>query len=233
MSGFVMQPMSRQKSRLVDKWAIERYGMSSLVLMENAGRNAAESIARNVGQDPSILILAGTGNNGGDGFVIARHWELRFGHRAAIVIASEKRSLDECRFSHDASVNLGILLRSGFEVKTWAQDAEEARERIASAMIIADAMLGTGASGPLREPIAEIVRHANSARGRRIAIDIPTGLDCDSGQAQSPCFLSDHTLTFVAPKIGFFSNDGPRTVGQIEVISIGAPAKLLAEINAT
>lgn len=227
-----MKPLSQQASRRVDEWAIERYGMSGLVLMENAGRNAAHSLARLVDDIHVPLILCGTGNNGGDGFVIARHWENIRGTKPDVLVVTDKPSTQECRFSDDASANLHILLQAGFDIQTVGQNAARHFERISRGSVIVDAMLGTGAAGPLREPFAEAVRQANKSSALRIAIDLPTGLDADTGVAQSTCFIADYTLTFVAPKIGFFAQDGPRVIGVLEIIDIGIPRKLFHEVAA-
>ena len=93
-------------------------------------------------------------------------------------------------------------------------------------------MLGTGARGKLREPSARIVSLVNTLSGViRIAIDIPTGLNCDTGEANDPTFQADHTLTFVAPKIGFVKSDAARYTGVVHEVSIGIPRKLLEELS--
>jgi NAD(P)H-hydrate epimerase len=222
-----MRLLSRSEVRSIDERAIRDYGMSGLVLMENAGRGAAEKLFELFGP-AEMIILAGIGNNGGDGFVIARHWELLTGLKPEVWIASRHEHFLDGMTS-DARTNYEILVRSGFLLKHLQRISMAEINRLAEARIILDALVGTGSNGALRAPTAELVELVNQSNATRIAIDIPSGLDCDYGLAFGPCFRADHTLTFVASKLGFKNVDALQFTGRIHVLGIGVPAVLLEE----
>ncbi len=226
-----VKPLSRSQVRSVDERAIRDYGMLGLVLMENAGRGAAEWLHRLALHDAKLTILTGLGNNGGDGFVIARHWELlrRVKPLVYVVTASDRNF--ESKMSADAAANFSILRRAGFAIEVAAGITPELSDSLASSDVIVDAILGTGAQGELREPIRTIVAAANATNALRVAIDIPTGLDCDTGQVSGICFQAHHTLTFVASKIGFQKLSALQYTGQVHVVDIGVPKRLLDQID--
>lgn len=215
--------MSRSAVREVDQVAIERFGMSGLVLMENAGRGAAETIHALTPRG-TITIICGKGNNGGDGYVIARHLEL-LGRKVQIVSLVE---LDE--LTGDAAANALIATKSDLPIQV-AKDGSSLEEAIGQPATLVDCMLGTGAQGPPRTPYSDAIRIANRLNCTRIAIDIPSGLDCDSGLASEPTFTADHTLTFVAPKLGFESDQAKPFVGKLTVLPIGIPYRMIAELR--
>lgn len=175
-----ISPLARQQVREVDQVAIQRYGMQGLVLMENAGRGAAEAIdgwlRARVASAPdtpaaSICILCGKGNNGGDGYVIARHLQL-YGYTVRIVSA--------CEFSElkgDAAANQRIAELAEIPMQVYQETPCVGAED----QCVIECLLGTGAMGPPAEPMATMIRQANAFDGYRIAIDIPAGLDCDTG----------------------------------------------------
>ncbi|QEG41378.1 NAD(P)H-hydrate epimerase [Roseimaritima ulvae] len=216
----------RDQVRNVDRVAIEEYGMSGLVLMENAGRGAAEIIAPLLaGRRP--LILCGKGNNAGDGYVIARHLQL-LGCAPLIV-----QLVDPNELSGDAAANWAIAQHAEIPTRVAAGDAlPEVLPEIEAAHAIVDAMLGTGASGPLREPYVAATTAANASTALRIAIDLPSGLDCDSGVPPGACFKAQRTLTFVASKRGFDNPDAKPWTGQVSVVPIGIPLRLLQSVMA-
>lgn len=237
--------LSRDSVRRVDQIAMDRFGMSGLVLMENAGRGCAESIAAiireiTVGEmatvTPSpqlpVTILCGKGNNAGDGYVIARHLQL-LGIAVTLVPLA---AIDD--LSGDARVNAEIAQKSGIPIVSEPA-AEELQRLLFTSGVIVDCMLGTGAQGTPREPYANAIRLANHADAIRVAVDIPSGLDCDSGQCAANAkgeadagtvFHADHTLTLVARKLGFNRSPQSSSLGKIQVISIGIPQRLLDEI---
>jgi NAD(P)H-hydrate epimerase len=214
-----LPPLTRDQVRQVDKIAIENYGLRGVVLMENAGRGAAELIDQ-IAPTGRIAILCGSGNNAGDGYVIARHLQLA-GREVRVVSIVDLKSL-----RGDAAENAGIAQKSEIEI-LLANSNEKVAELLAGATTIVDGLLGTGARGPLRALFAGAVAAANSCDALRIALDIPTGLDCDSGEAADPTFRADHTITFVAPKAGFEKENADAYVGVVHVVGIGAPKKLL------
>ncbi len=220
------EPLTCRQIRELDILAIEHVGIPGVVLMENAARGAAEFIyaalvnpARN-----RVLVLCGPGNNGGDGFAAARH--LRNAGVPVTVVTATPRD----RARGDAAINLGIYERLGGPLvdASLPDGLETARREAAEAEIIVDALLGTGSRGAPRDTIAELIRIANAApRARRIAIDVPSGLDADTGQPADPCFIADATVTFVASKVGFETESARPFVGRVEVLDIGVPRALI------
>ncbi|WP_182865775.1 NAD(P)H-hydrate epimerase [Stieleria mannarensis] len=221
--------MKREEVRRVDQIAIESYGISGLVLMENAGRGAAEQIAalrHDSGADGNraVCILCGPGNNGGDGYVIARHLEL-LGVPVRIVsmVATD-------RLTGDAFANAAIAMKAGLPIQV-ARSAENLDQLLLDDEFVVDCMLGTGATGAPRGLYADAVKIANARRGLRVAIDLPTGLDCDTGIPSEVTFRADLTVTFVAEKDGFSNADAKPWLGTIRVVGIGVPKALLMEFG--
>ncbi len=214
-----LPPLSRERVRQIDRIAIEEYGIAGVVLMENAGRGAAEVI-QTIAPAGKVAILCGKGNNAGDGYVIARHLDLlqRDVTLVSIVETSE--------LSGDAAVNATIAKNSELNL-TIATTAEQLRRALAGCDVIVDCLLGTGAKGALNEPFSSAVAEANATKAVRVAIDVPTGLDCDTGAAHEPTFRADHTISFVAEKLGLRQENSRQYVGVIHVVGIGAPRKLL------
>lgn len=216
---------SRRQSRLVDEISINRFGTPGIVLMENAGRNCAAYVLKNT--SGPVLICCGTGNNGGDGFVIARHLHNQ-GRDCSIVLAGPDN-----KFAPDAGVNYRVAQAMKLPVAIVSADCSS--DEVEAAMtvdgddpaVIIEALLGTGASGPPRPPMNSIVDWANRSRGVRIAIDIPAGVDCDTGEISEPAFQAHATLTFVAQKIGFKSEGARHFTGAVHVMDIGAPREAI------
>lgn len=207
--------------REIDRRAIKDYGMPGLVLMENAGRGTAELLVR-LGTAGAVVICAGRGNNGGDGFVIARHLENR-GDSVRVLLFCDPQEL-----RGDAAVNYRILERAGTPIRVMATqpDAHEIDAELAAADWIVDALLGTGTQGEIREPYATVIQRIDAAGKRVLAVDLPSGLDCDTGQPLGPCVRADHTATFVAVKQGFEAPGADRWTGAVHVIDIGVPRAL-------
>lgn len=225
MHPIIARPLTREQVRSIDSLAIERYGMHGLVLMENAGRGAAEVIDR-LAPPGKISILCGKGNNAGDGYVIARH--LQLAEREVQVV----QLYDPHQLTGDALANWQILRSAEIPTRIAAEaPAEWLRTALADSATVVDAMLGTGASGAPREPLATAVRVANPMPALRFAVDIPSGLDCNTGQPAADCFRAHHTCTFVAAKTGFAAPEAPAFTGAVHVLSIGVPLKLLQSLD--
>jgi len=222
-----MRPLSRAEVREVDRLAVEKYGLTGLVLMENAGRGCVEVLV-SLGCRGPVAVACGSGNNAGDGFVIARHLELR----GVPVVVHLLGKPDELR--GDAAANYAILVRAGTPRRDWSQrlDAAALDVELRGTEWIVDALLGTGATGAPRPPIDSAIRQINAAAAKRLAVDLPSGLNCDSGEPAEPTIRAEHTCTFVAAKIGFANPAAAPFLGQVHVLDIGAPQKLLDEVAA-
>ena len=221
----VLRSLQRDEIRSIDRYAIETLGVPGVVLMENAGRNTAH-IARSmlaaIGGH-SAVVLAGAGNNGGDGFVIARHL-LREGIAADVYLVAP-----EHKITGDAEINLRILRAMNVPLRLAATPAEDLpAENLAKYDLLIDALGGTGISGALRGSLAEAVGQVNSAGRPVLAVDIPTGLDCDTGQADGPAVRAERTVTFLARKAGFDTPGSKAYTGQIVVADIGIDADAAA-----
>jgi len=232
------QSLTRRQSRVVDELAINRYGIPGMVLMENAGRGVVEVLTREGAglsalrnrddHEPArqVVILCGKGNNAGDGFVIARHLAIR-GIPAKVLLLASPSEL-----RGDARQNYEILTHCDTPVVDLSSALNLARTLDAEASDAAwliDAMLGTGARGEPREPYRTAIEWMNRQSALRVAIDVPSGLDCDTGQPVGCCVRADMTCTFVAPKIGFTEPSASEYLGKLHVVSIGVPLGLIAE----
>ena len=224
-----MPRLDRDAIRQIDAVAIEQFGMPGIILMENAGRGAAAVIARQT--PPPYLIACGGGNNGGDGYVIARHLD-SYGLPVQILrISSMPRG--------DAAVMADIVGRSGiammdeceFQNRRSDQPGQRRDGWLESFATIIDCGLGTGFSGDLRDPYDRLMPILNAADAVRVAIDVPTGLDCQTGRVAAGAFRADRTLTFVAQKRAFGQAEVERYTGQITVLPIGVPADLLRRFD--
>jgi NAD(P)H-hydrate epimerase len=221
--------LTREQVRRVDELAIHRYGITGLVLMENAGRNAAAIIDRAYGPSGRAVIFCGSGNNGGDGCVIARHLH-NAGWSVRVVLAG-----DVSRMTPDTSANYRVIETMGLAPHVAVEIATQqaAASSITPEDIAIDALLGTGFSGEVRSPLAELIHAINSASKRAVvAVDLPSGLDCDTGTPGRSTIRADLSITFVARKRGFDSPEAVPYLGRIEVADIGAPRALVAEVAA-
>jgi NAD(P)H-hydrate epimerase len=218
--------LTREQVRAVDRRAIEHYGVPGIVLMENAGRNAANLILGCIPPHSTIAVVCGAGNNGGDGFVIARHLA-NAGHNSEILLAADRR-----RLAADAAINYSIAERMSLPIYPFGSDSGIAnhRARLSSAGLIVDALLGTGFSGAVRPPLDGAIEAINSASGRVVAVDVPSGLDCDTGQASDPCVRAWRTITFVATKAGFAGRRASEWTGEVFVVDIGAPLAAVLDV---
>lgn len=219
------QFLTREQSRLLDRWAVERYGMCSLVLMENAGRGVADVLC-SLGISGPVVICCGKGNNGGDGLVLARHLELR-GHEVRVLLWA-----DPAAMSGDAAANLAIVRHCELVLDVFWPNHDPARlaTHLSAAAWVVDALLGTGARGEPASPLAEVIDQINACASPRLAIDLPSGLDADTGLPAMHTIRATHTCTFAAPKAGFASPQAGPYLGQVHVLDIGTPRRLLAEV---
>jgi len=218
-------PLSRAEVREVDRRAINEYGMSGLVLMENAGRGCTDVLCQ-LGCRGPVAVVCGKGNNAGDGFVIARHLDLRDVSVRVILLgaATDLRG--------DAAANYAILAHSGISIVEFSEQFDEAAFdlQLAGAEWIVDALLGTGSTGAPRRPFDRAIRRINAAPAKRLAVDLQSGLDCDTGEPADPTIRADQTCTFVASKIGFNNPKAAPYLGQVHVLDIGAPRQLIEQI---
>ena len=218
-----MRAVTAQKMRQIDKTAIEQYGIRGIVLMENAGKAVSEVIMAVSENIPgTIAIFCGRGNNGGDGFVTARHL-LNKGKKVDIYLLGEVDRVKE-----DAKINLNILLKMRQPIHRIAdiKSFKKLRRKF-NASIIVDAIYGTGFTGHSPEIASHLMNFLNSLKIPIISVDVPSGLDATTGKSGGPCLKAATTVTFGIAKTGFLKNDGPLFAGKIVVADIGLPGRLL------
>lgn len=210
--------LTREQVRRVDQIAVERFGLGGIVLMENAGRGCVDVLSL-LGCRGPIAVLCGAGNNAGDGFVIARHLAVRQ-VPAVCILAS-----DPARLTGDAAINFRALDKLRLPWFRGDKPDEEQRliRSLSEADWIVDALLGTGATGPPRPAYAHLIELANAGGSKRLSVDLPSGLDCDTGAISKPTFRAAHTCTFVAAKPGLLLTEVQPYVGQLHVLDIGVP----------
>jgi NAD(P)H-hydrate epimerase len=220
----MMKVVTSQEMQKLDKLAIKKIGIPSIVLMENAGIKVAEVIEKECAplSGRSVYILCGPGNNGGDGMVVARHLFNR-GVRLKVFLLAEKN-----RIKGDAATNLGIAEKLGIGIKevNSVQDLKLLRQELPYADITVDALLGTGSTLPLRGLLKKAVGLINQCSSHTVAVDLPTGLDADTGEVPGEAVKANFTVTFAYPKRGLYLYPGIDYAGKIEVVDIGIPHSL-------
>ncbi|MBE7415532.1 MAG: NAD(P)H-hydrate dehydratase [Deltaproteobacteria bacterium] len=219
-----MKAADSETIRKVDKAALERYGLTGLQLMENAGRGVAE-IALKEAAPGRVAIFAGRGNNGGDGYVAARH--LRNSGRDAVVYSL-------CRIeelSGDAATNAWVWRKMGGEVREVlsSADLDSAASSIRHSAIIVDAIFGTGLKTEVSGIHASAIESINSLGKKTIAVDVPSGIDATTGNVLGSAVRADITATMAMPKLGLLLYPGRTYAGRVEVIDIGVPHELLED----
>lgn len=196
----------------------EYFGISLLQLMENAGRNVAEEIISRFSKDQKVVIFCGLGGNGGDGFVAARHL-LAEGFQVSIVLAGRGGDI-----RHEAAVkNWCVLqpLRGSIPIHEVTDSSTIPK---VDADIVVDALLGTGTKGQLKPPIKQLVDYINGLAVFKIAVDVPTGIDSDTGDMLGNAVRADVTMTFYKSKPGLRAK---KYVGELVVKGIGLPENLM------
>ena len=216
-----VRPLSRAEVRGIDVRAADELGLPTLVLMENAGRGAADWLRNRVEAPSAVLVACGPGNNGGDGGVVARHLDA-WGYRVRVVWVARANEL-----RGDAAVQWHVLDRSGIDQECLEGEAAAGSLRLAEADWVVDALLGTGLSRPVEGPLAAAIEALNRSRKPILALDLPSGLDADTGRPLGVAVRAEATATFVAPKLGFDAPGAAAYTGEVAVVDIGVPRRLL------
>jgi NAD(P)H-hydrate epimerase len=216
--------LTRQQVRELDRRAIEEHGVPGAVLMENAGRGASDLLVT-LGIHGRVVICCGKGNNGGDGFVMARHLDLR-GVPVRVLLFANPGEL-----TGEAAIHYGSLIAARIPLVANATP-DVAPSELGGAEWVVDALFGTGLKGPVRPPLDRVIAAINAGPARVFAVDIPSGLDCDTGRPQGETVKAQHTATFVALKHGFLQPAARPWLGVVHVVDIGAPRALLEEFAA-
>ena len=223
-----MNIATREEMRRLDKLALDKLGLSGLVLMENAGRAVADGVKAVLGcvRGRRVFVLAGKGNNGGDGLVAARHLE-NDGAQVRVFLFATPDQL-----TNDAKVNYGVLTAAGGEVVVVREERDWQRVKMALpfADCLVDALVGTGFAGALNGAIARAANLLNEAQRPVVAVDIPSGVDANTGLVAGVAVQAQRTVTLALPKPGVLLQPGASYAGELAVADIGIPARLTAEL---
>ncbi|MCI0364057.1 MAG: NAD(P)H-hydrate epimerase [Phycisphaerales bacterium] len=215
----------RDAVRAVDRAAIQEYGIPGAVLMENAAVGLAEHamlmLPPAVNASPAVLIVCGAGNNGGDGYALARHLHNR---RVEVILCP----LGEPKIDSDAGINRTICRNMNLREMGIDRLGSLNSEGIA---LIVDAIFGTGLDRQVSGEPAQVIEWINAARRPVLAADVPSGMDCNTGEALGHCVRASRTVTFVGMKTGFFGLEAQKLLGEVFVADIGAPIELLTRFG--
>ena len=203
----------------MDQIAMEEYGLPGIVLMENAARGIARVALRMLDGAGSVAILCGPGNNGGDGLAAARHLA-NAGIDVSIHLVVPPESYRE---GSDPALNLAVVRAMRLDLR---DDVE-----LGGAAVVVDGIFGTGLSREIRGALYRgAIQAINEAPGTVLAIDLPSGLDANTGLPLGVAVRADVTATMAAPKVGFELGQGPDLVGRVEVIDIGIPTAVIDRV---
>jgi hydroxyethylthiazole kinase-like uncharacterized protein yjeF len=218
--------VTADEMREIDRNAIEVVGIPGVVLMENAGRAVADTVKNLLEHvaSPRVCIFAGKGNNGGDGFVVARHLA-NSQFRVKTFLLGEIGQIQG-----DAKINLDILMGMGMEVEELNADGlPTARVAMSMSDLVIDAVFGTGFKGEVEGYVSHVIDTVNESGRPVVAVDVPSGLDSTTGRVSSSCVKATHTVTFGLPKVGLLLYPGAAYAGELVVADIGLPRSLLVD----
>ncbi len=226
-----MKLLTAEQMRTLDKRTIDDLGLAGAILMETAGRGVVRAIAARLGEageNRLATVLAGPGNNGGDGFVIARELAYR-GFRVHVWVAGTAEQMSpETRLHYEAMRGVGVSPRHYAE-GGGQRDLKQLHRSLLRSAVIVDALLGIGPEADLREPMATLVRQLDGRHDAlTVAVDLPSGLHADSGRILGAAARVDLVVTMAAAKPGLFLGDGPSCWRELEVVEIGIPPAWIA-----
>lgn len=224
-----LKVVTAKEMQNIDRKAIKKYNIPGVVLMENAGIRVVEVLEELYDDliDKKIAVFAGKGNNGGDGFVVARHLTNKGINTKVFLLTSRSK------VSGDAKLNLNIILKMGIDIEELSdkKDIRRLRSKIDSFDIIVDAILGTGLISEVKGYYKNIISMINEFQKKVISIDIPSGLSSDTGEILGEHIKSDITVTFGLPKRGHLLYPSAKSVGELRVVDISIPKNIIDEEN--
>ena len=214
-----MLAVTREEIKKLDEWAISELGIPRLVLMENAGRGVVSAVFSEIEKPRNVCVVCGTGNNGGDGFVVAR--VLAAANVDVTVFILSTRSV----IKDESKLNLNILEKMSIPVleMTDGSSAEKLASALKNCDVIVDAIFGVGFRGSVDGIFAKAIDLINSSKKVVVSVDIPSGLDADTGSVGDHCVNARITATFTYPKRGMFPYPAMDHVGKLKIIDIGIP----------
>jgi len=224
-----MKVLTSKQMKEIDRAAIEEIGILGPILMENAGLQIVKRLREkfpNV-RNEKVVILAGKGNNGGDGFVVARHLYNEGSDPCVLLLASKGE------VKGDAAVNLKIADKIGIKINEICthKDWNKQKEKVFLSSVLVDAIFGTGLAQPARGLYETVIEDINRSKAYKIAVDIPSGLSSDTFQIIGPCVKADLTVTLAAPKIAHIFPPAEECIGELVVADISVPGYLFDNDN--
>lgn len=211
-----MKSLSVEQSRQIDWVAKDQGHIPGIVLMENAGRGITECLLRH--KPKSVLVCCGRGNNGGDGFVIARHLD-QAGIPVRVILFANPGDL-----LGDAYMNYSMVYHSDIPFDVFQKIGEQGfQKQLEEVEWVVDALVGTGQKGALRAPFDMAARLINQSGKKVLAVDIPSGMDADTGEITEPTIKANLTVTMVTSKNGFSNPKAKANLGELEIVGIGLP----------
>ncbi len=220
-----MKLVNADQMKRLDRKTIREYGIKGLILMENAGRAVADAVRRELSGTEStrVVIIAGKGNNGGDGFVCARHLKNQ-GYNVTVLSFAEPEEIKA-----DAGVNARIWQKMGGKIKKISSGAHIGRAltELKHAAIVVDSIFGTGLKKPVKGIYADMIDTINLLSKPVVAVDVPSGIDATTGRVLGRAVRAKVTVTMGLPKIGLFLYPGREYAGRVEVADIGMPEEVL------
>jgi NAD(P)H-hydrate epimerase len=226
-----LQAVTAAAMRALDFDATARFGIPASQLMENAGEAVAKEtmafLLSSKAASKNVVVVCGRGANGGDGLVAARHLR-RLSAKPVVFICPPKAGAD---YPELVRVNVDAARKAGVEVRELGAGSGLS-DALASASVALDALLGTGSSGNPTGAIYHAVKELLAANRPVLAVDLPTGLDGDTGAAGDPCVIATVTLTLGLPKRGLLVPRARKYVGELKVLDIGYPPELIQEVRA-
>ena len=214
--------LTRAQVREIDRRSIEEYHVPGVVLMENAARAVVDVAAGVMSPGGRVLIVCGGGNNGGDGFAVARHLHNR-GHAVSLV-----STVPADQYRGDALANLQIVRAMNLPLLVATPELIAAPQFD----LIIDAVFGTGLTAAPRDAGAAAIDAMNRSAAPKLAVDLPSGLDCDTGRPLGPSVRAAWTVTFVAEKVGFANPEAAPYLGRVTVGDIGCPREAIDAVVA-
>lgn len=219
-----MRLLTSSEMQFVDRFSIEEVGIPGIVLMENAGRSVADLVSAKCTSSSEVYVFCGPGNNGGDGLVVARHLFNR-GYPVTIFLAVPGEKLKgDARTNFAVASIIGIPIRKINSSSDFPSEKELKRKEL---LVLVDALLGIGAKGAPRGVIREMVSVINRLKGIKVAVDIPTGVNADTGEVAGEAVKATYTVTFAYPKRGIYLYPGMDYAGEVIVADIGIPPGIL------
>lgn len=225
--------VNAERMQEFDRLAIGTYAIPGMVLMENAGRAFVDVLEKRVGSftGKRVIVACGKGNNGGDGFVIARHLANRHAHVDVLLLGKKKE------VKGDALLNLAIVLKmvssKQAPIRLHQVSSPGLLSKVTAALpspdLIVDAIFGTGFSGAVRSPYREAIEWINAQRAFVVSVDVPSGVDASTGEVQNVAVRANLTVTMGLAKIGHYVGEGKEHAGEVEIVDISIPNFLYSE----